>query len=184
MKRWPWLATLLALAGLSACTAAPSAPPTAAPTPAQASAPSVAFVSFSAGYDSGSVPPPFNYTYALDGTFGADALDVHYVLIYRYRDQVTLKEITSQGYTTHDDIDWTGRLTGATLDTWRSLVGGTTLGPIPPLVPGANSFSVTLTPPNGAPQVGVPMNCDAWQSSIAAIDKQARAETGATRSSP
>ena len=137
MKRWPWLATLLALAGLSACTAAPSAPPTAAPTPAQASAPSVAFVSFSAGYDSGSVPPPFNYTYALDGTFGADALDVHYVLIYRYRDQVTLKEITSQGYTTHDDIDWTGRLTGATLDTWRSLVGGTTLGPIPPLVPGA-----------------------------------------------
>jgi hypothetical protein len=189
------LATLFVLIGTAACTAAPPAPsaaptqtpsaaatptPSAAPTPA----PAAAFAGFSVGADTGSVPPPFNYTYTLDGTFQTYALSVHYVLTYQFRDQVTPDQVTSQGYTSHDNIDWSGRLTGGALDTWRTLLAQTKLGPIPPLAPGSESFSVTLTPQTGEPQVGVPENRDAWQAAITALDKQARAETGATRSKP
>ena len=166
------IATVVLLAALAACNAAPQA----SPTPP--------FRGFSVGFETGSVPPPFNYTYTLDGTFQPAGLSVHYVLQYRFRDQATPDEITSQGYTTHDDIDWTGLLTGQTLDTWRSLVAATQLGPIPPLAPGSDSFSVSLTPQTGDVQVGVPVNRDAWQTAITAVDKQARRETGATRTEP
>ena len=166
------LAALALAATLCACTAATQA----SPTPP--------FRGFSVGFETGSVPPPFNYTYTLDGTFQPDGLSVHYVLQYRFRDQATRDEITSQGYTTHDDIDWTGLLTGPALETWRSLVAATTLEPIPPLAPGSDSFSVSLTPQTGDVQVGVPVNRDVWQTAITAVDKQARKETGATRTEP
>lgn len=178
------LALALVVVGLIACGAAAVPTPTLTPAPSSTAAPSLVFSGFSVGFDTGSVPPPFNYTYSLDGTFAADALSVHYLLTYQFRDEVTSSEITSNGYTAHDDINWTGKLTGADLDTWRTLTAQTTLGPIPPLVPGAESFSVTLTPSTGEPQVGVPVNRDPWQAAITAIDKQARAATGATRTSP
>jgi hypothetical protein len=172
MKLLLRIATLVLLATTGACAA------TTAPSPTPP------FSSFSVGFETGSVPPPFNYTYTLDGAFQPDALSVHYVLKYRFRDQATPDEITSQGYTTHDDIDWNGRLTGPAMDTWRTLLSTTTLGPIPPLAPGSDSFTVTLTPHSGDEQVGVPVNRDAWQTAITAVDKQARTETGATRTSP
>lgn len=172
MKLLLRFALLALVATLSACTATTAA----SPTPA--------YHGFSVGFETGSVPPPFNYTYTLDGIFQPDGLSVHYVLKYRFRDQATKAEITSQGYTTHDDIDWTGQLTGQALETWRTLIAATKLGPIPPLAPGADSFNVSLAPPTGDPDVGVPENRDAWQSAITAVDKQARAATGATRSEP
>lgn len=166
------LATLVLAVMLSACTAGSAA----SPTPA--------YQSFSVGFETGSVPPPFNYTYTLDGTFQPDGLSVHYVLTYRFRDQATQDEILSQGYTNHDDIDWNGHLTGQSFNTWVALIAATKLGPIPPLAPGADSFNVSLMPPTGDPDVGVPENRDAWQTAITAVDKQARTETGATRSEP
>ena len=158
---------------------ADAARPRPGPTP-----PRAGLQGFSVGFDTGSVPPPFNYTYALDGTFQPDAVNVSYILTYQFRDVLTPAEITSQGYTLHDDIDWTGKLTGQAFNTWRSVVSQTKLGPIPPLAPGADSFSVTLSPPDGEAPVGVPENRDAWQAAITALDKQARAETGATRTEP
>lgn len=198
MKPLLRLATLLAVAGLNACNAAPTPTLTPTPTPTPTAtatatananatattAPQFAFKGFSVGYETGSVPPPFNYKYELDGTFAGDALNVSYVLTYQFRDVLTPAEITSEGYTAHDDISWTGHLAGQALDTWRTLLTHTHLGPIPPLAPGAGSFTVTLVPLVGDDQVGVPENRDEWQTAITALDKQARAETGATRTEP
>jgi hypothetical protein len=192
------VATLLAwlcpvLAACAACSApaatlTPAANPTSGPSPTptfqSTSGPPGTVDGFSIGYDNGSVPPPFSYTYTLDGTFAGDALDVHYVLTYRFRDELTPAEITENGYTDHDDINWTGHLTGDAAGAWRSLLAATTLGPIPPLAPGSESFTVSLHVRGADDLVGVPLNRDAWQSLIMQLDQQARAETGSPRSAP
>ncbi len=162
---------LIALTGalvVAACTQG-AAPAPATPSPAA----SAHAQSFEVDYDSGSIPPPANDQYLLTGSFSSDGatLAVHYLLTY--------------SSSAKDDIDWSGTLTGDSAARWQTLVGGTVLGPIPPLLPGSPSFTVTITPyQGGSSGGGVPTNRDAWQALIDAVDQQARAELGKPRSSP
>lgn len=168
-------ATLLAL--LLATVACSSAPPgTPTPVPLQGS--------FEARYDTGSVPPPFNYSQLLEGTFEPGALAIRYRLTYNFRDTLTPAEIAAQGYSENDDIDWSTRLTGKDFDDWRGLIVATKIGPIPPQLPGSDSFIVTLRPDGNPQESGPPENRDAWEQLIAALDQHARAATGNPRSEP
>jgi hypothetical protein len=167
--------SLLALVvAATACSSTPA--PTPTPVPLQGS--------FQARYVTGSVPPPFNYSQIVDGTFEPAALVVRYRLTYNFRDALTPQEITAQGYSDTDDIDWSGRLTGKAFEDWRALIVATKIGPIPPGLPGADALGVTLSPDGKLEEIGVPENRDAWMQLIAALDKQARAETKNPRAEP
>jgi hypothetical protein len=167
-----------AFLGVLISTAACSSTPPATPTPVPLKG------SFEASYNTGSVPPPFNYSQLVEGTFEPDALAVHYTLTYNFRDALTPQEITAQGYSDTDDIDWSGRLTGKAFEDWRALIVATRIGPIPPTLPGADSFTVVLRAEGKPEDVGSPENRDAWMQLISALDKQARAETNNLRPEP
>jgi hypothetical protein len=167
-------ALLILLLAAIACSSTPA--PTPTPIPLKGS--------FEARYDTGSVPPPFNYSQIVEGTFEPGVLAIHYTLTYNFRDALTPQEIAAQGYSQNDNIDWSTRLTGTAYDDWRALIVATKIGPIPPTLPGADAFSVTLRPDGKPEEIGSPENRDAWMQLIAVLDKQARNETKNPRTEP
>jgi hypothetical protein len=163
-----WIALLL-LAAMPPASCAIGPPPVPA--------------SFAIEYQTGSIPPPFNYGYVLTGTFEGDDLAVRYDLTYRFREGMTDEELAAQGYSRTDDIHWQGVLSGSESAAWRSLGGTTRLGPLPTQLPGGDSFVVTIRFVDGRELVGLPVRRSEWEALIDRVDKQARAETGNLRPS-
>jgi hypothetical protein len=143
--------------------------------------------SFAVEYETGSIPPPFNYTYTLTGTFEGEkgeALAVHYDLEYRFREGMTEEELTAEGYSANDDIRWQATLDGPDVGVRRGLATDAHLGPAPPAQPGGDSLTVTIRYTDGREIAGVPDDLEEWQRATAEIDRQARAETGNPRPGP
>jgi hypothetical protein len=180
MKARPVVAGLLLVLVALGCAAPAPTPPQ--PTPIRQSTAVPAGTTFSVAYETGSVPPPFNYRYAVDGRFQDGELAARYVLAYQFRDQLPPGKLP-RGYSDRDDINWSTTLRGSTFDDWAALIATAELGPIPPLAPGSDSFTVTIKR-NGIERTGVPANRPDWEAAIASLDAQARTETGNPRSEP
>ena len=67
-------------------------------------------------YATGSIPPPFNHTFALSGHFEGSDLVVRYEVQYLFREGMSSEDLAAQGYSEDDDLLWEGRLTGADAD--------------------------------------------------------------------
>ena len=145
---------------LSACTQA-------AAEPAQ----------FDLSYSTGTIPPPGNYEYRLEGGFSTDALGISYLLRYRHREGMTEGELRRLGYSRDDDITWKGTLTGEQRTAWLELVRRTDVRQEDePAAPGASSIRVTLRGADGSERTGVPANAGDWQRLADDIDRRARTE--------
>lgn len=183
MKALPVLLAVTVLAATllaAACTS--TLAPTATPTPT-ATTPVSNAAGFEVHFQTGSIPPPFDYIYQLQVAFDADAMEVTYQVQYQLRDGMTDAELAAKGYSKNDDIDWTGRIVGEDVAHWRAVLA-VPLGPIPPQLPGSDSFSATIHYDDGPDEFGVPTNRADWQVLIDAIDRQARTETGNPRDRP
>jgi hypothetical protein len=196
-RRGAWARCLVFAVTLAACSA--SAPASQQPaslvapgtTTAQRPGPTgtispgaVTPTAFTITYFTGSIPPPYNHMYTLDGTFEDGQLAIRYALTYRYREGMTAAELASRGYSDHDDIEWSGRLTGAAVEQWRTLLRAARLGAPPTPLLGSDSFAMTIRNSSGATQNGVPADRTPWLAVIAAIDQQARLETRNPRPQP
>lgn len=176
MKALPVLLAATVLA--AACTSTPA--PITIPT---ATAPVSSAAGFEVQFQTGSIPPPFNYIYQLQVAFNADAMEVTYQVQYQFRDGMSDAELAAQGYSKNDDVDWTGHIVGEDVARWRAVLA-VPLGPIPPQLPGSDSFTATIHYDDGPDEFGVPTNRADWQVLIDAIDRQARTETGNPRDRP
>jgi hypothetical protein len=141
--------------------------------------------SFLIEYATGSIPPPYNYAYRLEGRFEGEEVLVIYVLTYRYRNGLASSRLASSGYSDSDDLSWTGRLHGGPVTQWRTLLTEARLiAPEIAPAPGSDSFVVTVVDSGGAERHGAPQTRDPWKPLITAIDQQARAETHHPRAHP
>ena len=165
---------------LGACSSGQTPTPAGRPSASAAVGPA----SFTIEYRTGSIPPPYNYTYRLTGRFEDELLVVSYVLTYQYRGSMTKAQLESQGYSERDDLSWTGRITGDAVEQWRILLRDPQLRPPPTGLVGGDSFTVSVVDSTGAEQTGEPPDRGAWQPLIAAIDQQARTETNNPRPRP
>ncbi len=152
---------LLACVVLAAC----ETPPT----------PAASHLSFTVVYDSGSIPPPANHSYLLSGEFRPDgSLALSYTLTYRYRQGMTDQQLAAAGYSSHDDIFWSGTLTPADAASWRTLVGETHVTPPPTNPPpGSDTFLVALIRSDVTDE-GVPQNRTDWEARITALTSMLR----------
>ena len=118
---------------LGACSSGQTPTPAGRPSASAAVGPA----SFTIEYRTGSIPPPYNYTYRLTGRFEDAQLVASYVLTYQYRGGMTTAQLESQGYSGRDDLSWTGRITGDAVEQWRILLRDPQLKPRQPASSGA-----------------------------------------------
>ena len=95
---------------------------------------------------------------------------------------MTPDELAAQGYSENADLTWQGQLTGADAEAWRTTIAESPIGPIPPQLPGSDTFVVTIDHTDGTQTNGSPEDRDRWMALVDAIDQRARAETGHPRS--
>lgn len=118
-------------------------------------------------YATGSIPPPWNHSYRLQADFGpGETVVVSYTLAYHYREHMSADELKRYGFTAHDDIAWSGTLTGTWYAEWRALVAATRLSPEPGPLSGGDHFQVQLVDRTGAVLSGRPANEDAWSAEV------------------
>lgn len=157
---------LAVLSSVAGCTSRPATP-----------------TGFILEYQTGSIPPPFNNTYRIDGTFVDGGLDVHYRLTYRFREGMSEAELRDDGYSLDDDLDWTGRLDGDEASVWRDLVGRSRVDVPSPPPPGSDTMTLTIRDAGGE-RTGTPGNDAEWRALAADLDRQAREELGHPRAEP
>jgi hypothetical protein len=139
--------------------------------------------SFALEYATGSIPPPGNYTYRVDGTVRDDGdLELVYTLTYRFRDELTDDELEAQGYGPDDDLTWTTVVSGADADAWLDLATATDVGEAQGM-PGSDSITVTVRFSSGEERSGEPDNRDDWEAAADALDLDARQALGHPRAS-
>ncbi len=61
-------------------------------------------------YQTLQLPPPYSFAYTLDLSFDDDAVVVKFEQEYLNRDTLSEEEILNEGFTTNDDISWSGTL--------------------------------------------------------------------------
>ena len=133
--------------------------------------------SFELDYATGSIPPPSNYRYTVRGSVIGDRIEVRYELAYLYREGMTAEELEQLGYSTGDDIVWTGTLTGEQARAWLDVIRATTFrDPPQEAAPGADNLEVTV---DG--RTGEPVNRDDWERVAGELDAYARREIGHSR---
>ncbi len=143
------------------CTASPPAEPSA----------------FTIDNATGSIPPPGNHTYRLDGRFEAGELAITYTLTHRFRESMTPAELAALG-PEDQDVAWDGHLRGSPVEAWRALLLQPGLQAPPEPAPGSDSFVVVVRYTDGSERRGTPPDRSAWRRLADAIDAKARTEGG------
>jgi hypothetical protein len=130
---------------------------------------------FSVEYSTGSIPPPGNYTYRIEGVPVEDGgLTLDYALTYRHREDMTDEELAARGYGPNDDLTWTTTINGAQADAWLDLAAQAELRDAESL-PGGDSMQITVRLRSGSERSGSPTERDAWEALADALDLDARA---------
>lgn len=126
-------------------------------------------------YATGSIPPPFNHAYRIEGTVQGDELDLSYELTYRYREGMSDEELVEDGYSSTDDLEWSTTLTGEERQAWLDAAAGAdprTDAEAPP--PGADSIEITVDFADESQRAGQPSNRGELEELASALDRRAR----------
>ncbi|GGZ39857.1 hypothetical protein GCM10007049_36570 [Echinicola pacifica] len=61
-------------------------------------------------FDSGILPPPFSHQFKLKISFEKSFINTQFTMRYTDRDELSLEEIESEGFTENDDVDFVGEI--------------------------------------------------------------------------
>lgn len=141
--------------------------------------------SFVLEYATGSIPPPYNYGYRIEGRRQGDRLDLMYALTYRHRDGISAEELAEKGYSSADDIEWSTSMTGDGSRAWlEAAARSEPRAGAQPQAPGSDSIQLTVSFTDGSQRSGEPTNRKVLQELASGLDRQARAAIGHPRASP